>query len=61
MNEERWMPLWRQSHNTDRPGISQAQAAAGAISAQAVSVGVLAPLSVTSLDFVHVKRHQPPV
>lgn len=50
MNEERWMPLWRRSHNTDRSGISEAQAAAGAISAQAVSVGVLAPF------FCHLTR-----
>lgn len=53
------MPLWRRSHNTDRSETSEAQAAAGAISAEAVFVGVLAPFSVTSLDFVHVKHHQP--
>lgn len=61
MNEERWVPLWQRSHNTDRSEIREAQAAAGAISAQAVFVGVLAPFSVTSLDFVHVKHHQPRV
>lgn len=61
MNEERWMPLWQPSHNTDRSEISEAPAAAGAISAEAVFVGVLAPFSVTSLNFVHVKLHQPAV
>lgn len=61
MNEECWMPYWQRSHNTDRSGISEAQAAAGAISAEAVFVGALAPFSVTSLNFVHVKLHQPPV
>lgn len=55
------MPYWQRSHNTDRSGISEAQAAAGAISAEAVFVGALAPFSVTSLNFVHVKLHQPPV